>query len=94
VEGRVFNLGHGKEISVGDLAEMVRGMVGRDVAIELDELRLRPPESEVERLCSDPSAARESIGWQPQCSLREGLQLTIDWIRGRGRQHATEEFAL
>jgi dTDP-glucose 4,6-dehydratase len=94
IEGEVFNLGHGKDISVGDLADLIRNMVGRDVPVEQEESRLRPPDSEVGRLCSDPARARESIGWNPTHSLPEGLAVTIDWIRSRGVGERIKEFVL
>ena len=81
VEGQVFNLGTGREISVGDLARKIIGMVGKPVKIVLDPERLRPEPSEVMRLLSDNSRARECLGWQPEVSLEEGLDQTITWIR-------------
>jgi dTDP-glucose 4,6-dehydratase len=69
-------------------------MVGRDVPVEQEESRLRPPDSEVGRLCSDPARARESIGWNPTHSLPEGLAVTIDWIRSRGVGERIKEFVL
>ncbi len=94
IEGGVFNLGFGADIGIGELAEMVRELVGNDAPIEQEGTRVRPSASEVERLCSDPSKARAAFGWQPRFSLREGLALTIDWIRGRGSQERLEEFAV
>lgn len=81
VEGRVFNLGTGNEIRIGDLAIKVINKVGRQVEISVDENRLRPKVSEVQRLISDNSLARETIGWVPEVELDEGLDRTISWIR-------------
>jgi NAD dependent epimerase/dehydratase len=94
VQGRTFNLGVGKEIAIGDLAEMIRETVGRDVPIEQEDARMRPAASEVDRLCSNADLARQSLGWSPQHDLREGLRLTIEWIRGRGPRAGAEQFAV
>jgi len=80
VEGAVFNLGTGEEIRIGDLAKKVIQKVGRAVTIEEDPQRLRPEKSEVLRLISDNSLAREKLGWQPEVSLEQGLDRTIEWI--------------
>jgi dTDP-glucose 4,6-dehydratase len=94
VEGGVFNLGYGADISIGALADVIRELTGTDAPIEQEETRVRPSGSEVERLCSDPSKARAAFGWQPHYSLRDGLAMTIDWIRNRGSQERLEEFAV
>lgn len=78
--GKVINLGSGTDISIGELAHLVIKMIGRAVRIEQEKQRLRPDDSEVMRLISDNRLAREKINWEPQVSLSEGLQNTIEWI--------------
>jgi NAD dependent epimerase/dehydratase len=80
VEGLTFNLGTGTEVRIGDLAQEILEITGRPVQVQVDETRLRPEKSEVQRLLSDNSRARRRLGWQPQVTLREGLSRTIDWI--------------
>jgi len=79
--GEVFNLGTGEEIAIGNLARLILTMTGRQAAIETKTLRLRPRKSEVMRLVSDNTRAREVLGWTPLVPLAEGLDRTIDWIR-------------
>jgi dTDP-glucose 4,6-dehydratase len=80
VEGEVINLGTGTEVSIGEVAERVMQLLGRDVPLELDENRLRPQDSEVERLLADTTKARKILGWEPSVELDEGLQRTVDWL--------------
>jgi NAD dependent epimerase/dehydratase len=82
VEGEVFNLGTGSEIAVGAVAEKVLAAVGSDAAIVDASDRLRPPDSEVERLVADCTKANEQLDWRHTVEFDEGLQLTIDWMRG------------
>lgn len=81
IEGQTFNLGTGREISIGELAAKVIQKTGSAAKIGIDPARLRPQASEVLRLLSDNSLARDRLGWSPQVSLDEGLDHTIDWIR-------------
>ncbi len=80
VEGETFNLGTGSEIRIGDLADEVIELIGNPLRIETEPERFRPEKSEVQRLISDNSWARERLGWEPQVSLRQGLQRTIEWV--------------
>jgi dTDP-glucose 4,6-dehydratase len=78
--GRTINLGVGAEISIGDLARRIESLMDREMTIEHDAQRDRPPNSEVERLLSDNTLARELLGWTPRHTLDEGLELTIEWL--------------
>lgn len=79
--GQVVNLGTGREISVGDLAELLIEITGTTARVVTDENRLRPAGSEVERLLADNTRAREWAGWEPAVTLEEGLRLTAEWVR-------------
>ena len=79
--GQTINLGTGREISIGELANTIARLVECDVAIECDEQRIRPAKSEVERLLADNALAKQLIGWEPRISLEEGLLKTIAWFR-------------
>ena len=82
VEGEVINLGTGTEISVGEVAGRILRQLGKEVPLELDQARLRPADSEVERLVADTRKAQRLLGWQPAVELDEGLRRTIDWLTG------------
>ncbi len=79
--GDVFNLGTGKEISIGDLAKEIINLIGKDVRIVRENKRLRPEKSEVQRLLSNPNKAMKLTGWKPEYSLEIGLKETIKWIK-------------
>lgn len=82
--GEVVNLGSNFEISMGDSARLVADIMGKDVAFVTDEARLRPANSEVERLWADNSKATRLTGWTPEYAglegFRRGLCETIDWF--------------
>jgi dTDP-glucose 4,6-dehydratase len=83
VEGQTFNLGTGTEIRVGELAEKIMQLAGRQVEIQVEALRMRPDKSEVMRLISDNSFARKALDWTPRVSLDVGLGRVIEWLRPR-----------
>jgi len=80
IEGEVINLGTGVEVSVAEVVERVLKLVQIDIPVDINDGRLRPPESEVERLVAGVAKAKALLGWAPETDLDEGLQLTIDWL--------------
>lgn len=88
--GLTINLGSGREISVGELTRLIARIMDRDITIETEEQRLRPEQSEVERLVADNLLASQKLNWQPAVSLEDGLAKTIDWFRS----HETENQAV
>jgi NAD dependent epimerase/dehydratase len=83
--GEVINIGSNYEISIGETVQMIADLMGAEVAIETDDVRLRPDKSEVERLWADNSKALRLAGWHPAYAgkdgLRKGLQKTLEWFR-------------
>jgi nucleoside-diphosphate-sugar epimerase len=64
------------------MVKTILKVLGKEkLPIEQDPARVRPPKSEVMRLISNNTIAREVCGWQPKYSLEQGLKETIDWIR-------------
>jgi len=85
--GEVINLGTGIEISIGELAALILQLMGKDIPIVVENERVRPLNSEVERLCADSSKARTLLDWTPQYSLAEGLKPTIEWIKQNNERY-------
>lgn len=82
--GQVVNLGSNFEISVGDTAQLIAEVMNAEIEIITDEERMRPENSEVERLWADNTKATELFGWQPSYGGREGfkrgLTETAEWF--------------
>lgn len=78
--GKTVNIGTGKEISIGDLVNMVISLTGKQMEVITDDERIRPKASEVGRLIADYSKAKVLMNWEPTISLEEGLKITIEWF--------------
>lgn len=82
--GQVINFGSNYEISIGDTAQLIADVMGVAVEITTDEMRLRPKNSEVERLWAENRKAREIFGWQPEYGghegFRRGISETVKWF--------------
>ena len=92
--GRTINLGNGREIAVGQLANRIAGQLHRTVRIECTEERQRPEGSEVDRLLADNALARDLLGWAPRVGLDEGLRRTIEWMEAHRALYRADVYAV
>lgn len=72
--GEVVNFGSNYEISIGDTVRLIAEAMGAEIEIETQEERLRPKNSEVERLWADNAKAKRLFGWEPPYGGREGFK--------------------
>ena len=92
--GEVINIGSGVDVTVGEVVEQVRQIIGRHVRVELDDIRIRPAQSEVMRLVCDNHKAAQLAGWKPQVAPDTGLQETIEWIAEHVRLYPVRSYAI
>jgi NAD dependent epimerase/dehydratase len=92
--GRTIQLGTGEAVSVGEIVDLVGEVMGKELHAVLDEARVRPANSEVELLLSEPARARELLGWEPQVALREGLERTIEWVGLNATRYRADEYVI
>jgi NAD dependent epimerase/dehydratase len=90
--GRVTNIGRGHGISISELAALILELCGSTATIELDLDRVRPETSEVFELVCDSSEARRLFGWEPQYSIRDGLEATITWLRNNLHRYKVDRY--
>lgn len=79
--GQEINIATSSEISIGDLATEIIGLINPVATIRQDSQRLRPEKSEVYRLYGDNKKLQEQTNWKQQYSLQEGLRETIEWFK-------------
>jgi NAD dependent epimerase/dehydratase len=90
--GEVMNLGSGKKISIGELADKIIALVGKPCEIIHDTERVRPDASEVMELVADTGRAAKILGWRPETSLTDGLKATIEYIRSSISKYKTDRY--
>ncbi|MDI1449211.1 GDP-mannose 4,6-dehydratase [Polyangium sp. 6x1] len=92
--GQVINVGSGRTISMGELAELIFTISGKPARLETDETRVRPDASEVELLLADGRKAKELVGYEPRVTLEEGLQKTWAYVLERIADYRPDEYAI
>ncbi|KAA9165028.1 SDR family NAD(P)-dependent oxidoreductase [Amycolatopsis acidicola] len=81
--GTLIQLGTGQTVSIGELFDLCCKITGSNATIVTEAERMRPDASEVQILLSDPSRAKDLIGWVPTYTLEDGLRRTADWLAPR-----------
>ncbi|MCA1841411.1 MAG: UDP-glucuronic acid decarboxylase family protein [Actinomycetota bacterium] len=74
-----INIGNPHEVTVLQIAELVKNIVGSDSEIQFYDRPVDDPE----RRCPDITKAREYLAWEPEVSLSDGLERMIEWCRER-----------
>lgn len=92
--GEVINIGSGKGVTIGDLANKILELTGSNAKIVSDEARIRPEKSEVKQLICDYSKAKKLFGYEPRFSLEEGLKESIEFIREHSDLYRPDEYTI
>jgi NAD dependent epimerase/dehydratase len=78
--GEVVNIGSNFEISVGDTLTLIKKIMQSDVEFIIDDQRLRPEKSEVNRLWCDNSKINNLTQFLPEHTIEQGLRKTVEWF--------------
>ena len=82
--GETVNLGSNFEISIGDTVNVIAELMNKSITIETDDKRLRPKDSEVERLWAANKKAADLLHWKPKYGglegFKAGISKTIEWF--------------
>ena len=88
--GEVINAGSNYEISIGDTVKKIISIIGKDVKILCDDQRLRPENSEVNRLWADNTKIKELTDWKPNYNIDRGLEATVEWVKNNMQHFKTD----
>jgi GDP-L-fucose synthase len=75
-DSEIINIGYGEDISIAELASLIKDIVGYDGRIEYDADK---PDGTPLKLLD--SSKLRSLGWKPRLSLEEGIKRTYEWYR-------------
>jgi len=82
--GETINAGSNFEISIGDTVKAIADVMGENISVVQEDQRIRPKDSEVERLWADNSKAKKLLNWTPDYAglngFKRGLKETADWF--------------
>jgi len=72
-----FNIGSGKEVSVLELVDIMREIVGSSIQAE----HVEPRKGEVYKIALDNSLTQRELNWKPQVDLTAGMKQVFKWMR-------------
>jgi len=92
--GEEINIATQQEISIGHLAEELIRQINPNAKIICDDQRLRPKNSEVNRLLGSNEKIKNLTSWKPQYTFEQGLSETIDFFRHNLDKYKTDIYNL
>jgi NAD dependent epimerase/dehydratase len=78
--GKEINISSDYEISMNSTLYLIKEIMNSDVEFITDSQRLRPDNSEVLRLWGDNNLIKTLTGYEPEYSIRRGLEITCEWF--------------
>jgi GDP-L-fucose synthase len=81
-DSEIINIGVGKDISIIELADLIKDIVGFNGTIHYDRSK---PDGTPRKLL-DVSKLK-ALGWQPKISLRQGIEMTYRWYVKEGSRY-------
>ncbi len=93
-EGHVVNIGTGQEWSIKQVADMLMQITGKRCEISIQQDRLRPQKSEVNRLVADNTKIIRLCDWRPLVAFERGLSVTVEWVEANLQHFNPERYAL
>lgn len=90
--GQEINIATQKEISIGDLAQELINQINPSAKIICEEQRLRPKNSEVNRLLGSNAKIQELTNWKPQYTFEQGLAETIKFIEQNIDKYKVDQY--
>lgn len=84
-EGEIFNIGNPQEITILDLAYLVKSVVGsKSEIIHIDSKNLYGSGYEdIPRRVPDISKAKQLLNFLPTIAIEEGLKKTVEWFKNK-----------
>lgn len=77
-DGGVFNVGNPTEITVLELANIIKRLTKSKSKIEYREI----PQDDPTKRKPDISKVKKATGWEPRVEIEDGLEKTIEYFRG------------
>ena len=90
--GEVTNIGMNSEVSIGELVKEIMKIMAVDLPVVSEEKRIRPENSEVERLVCNNEKLLNSSSWKPEYDLKQGLSETINWFKENIQTYKAERY--
>jgi dTDP-L-rhamnose 4-epimerase len=89
-DGLAVNVGSGESVTVNSLAESLARTLGKDVAPEVTgEFRV----GDIRHCFADIALARETLGYEPQVALGDGIAELAEWLAGQTAVDRVDEAA-
>lgn len=79
--GETYNIGSGHAVSIGDILDMIIGISGKEIKVEIDANKLRPVDVPI--IEADTGKIYKLTGWHPEIPLKQTICETLDYWRDR-----------
>ena len=84
MKSEICNVGNPQTITIRNAVTMIARFLNSESFLKFGELAYRPDQvMQLKPMCESLT----SVGWQPKVSFQNGIEHTINWLRGVDRNH-------
>ncbi|MCK4318951.1 NAD-dependent epimerase/dehydratase family protein [Candidatus Micrarchaeota archaeon] len=76
-DGKIYNIGTGKGISVNELVKVIDKVTGKKIKAEYKEEK----KGDIRHSVADVKKAKEELGFEAEYSIEKGIRETIEWFK-------------
>lgn len=92
--GMTLNLATEKDFSIKEIVGIVGEIIGKKLTIKTEKRRVRPTNSEVQRLIGDSRLAREIMGYKPKYTVKAGLKKAVKFFEDKLNLYQKENYQI
>lgn len=81
INGEIFNIGGGKEYSIGEIVNLVQKIIHHDLKISYDNKKQREFDKRGGKGFANLEKTKKILHWKPTYSIKQGLSKTYDWYK-------------
>jgi nucleoside-diphosphate-sugar epimerase len=91
IEGKIFNIGSGKEHSIEDVVNLVQSKLKKDLKVSWGNIEKQRSFETNDHWIANITKIKKEIKWNPKVNFEKGLTKTFEWYKNNTNIYKTKK---